>query len=87
MKSKSSSLNSAGVHKNPNSGTQGRRGKVAPESGTNNSTATVWAGHLAPNAPELRAILLGLGLINVGQSLPKIPVYFLRSVYSFDLKK
>lgn len=66
---------------------QRRRGKVAPESGAHNSTATVWAGHLAPNAPELRSILLGLGLVNVSQPLSEVPVYFLRRVHTFDLKK
>jgi hypothetical protein len=66
---------------------QGRRGKVAPESGADNSTATVRADHLAPNAPELRSILLGLGLVHVGQPLSKVPVHFLTCIHTFNLKE
>lgn len=45
------------------------------------------AGDLAPNAPELGSILLGLGLVNVSQPLAKVPVHFLRSVHSLDLEE
>lgn len=66
---------------------QGSRRQVTPESGTDNSTVTVWTGNLAPNTTELGSILLGLGLVYVGQPLSKVPVHLLGGVHSLDLKK
>lgn len=82
-----SSLDAAGIHEHSDSAAQRRGREVAPESGADNATATVGAGHLAPNNTELGSILLGLGLVNVSQPLSKVPVNFLRCVHTFDLEE
>lgn len=81
------SLDAAGIHEHSDSAAQRRGREVAPESGADNATATVGAGHLAPNNTELGSILLGLGLVNVSQPLSKVPVNFLRCVHTFDLEE
>lgn len=44
-------------------------------------------GNLTPNAAIVAAILLHLGLVNVGQFLPSIPCNFFLGVYPLDLNK
>ena len=63
----------------------GFRRKVRLELSTNDTAVTVRPGDLSPDAPIVGPILLHLGLVDVRQSLPAVPIHLLLGVHSLHL--
>lgn len=63
----------------------GLRGKVGLELGADDSRVAVGAGDLAPDAPVVGAVALGLGLVDVRHALPGVPRDVLLGVHALDL--
>lgn len=61
--------------------------QVLPEFRANNPTITMRPNNLAPYATEQCVVLLSLPLVNIGQSLPEIPIHFLLCVHPLNLQK
>ena len=59
--------------------------QVGLELGSNNATVSVRPSDLAPDAAVMRAVLLDLGLVDVGHPLPAVPLNFLLGVHTLDL--
>lgn len=66
---------------------QSGRRKVLPELGAHYSAVPVSSRDLSPDDPEKGAILLGLPLVDIRQSLSQVPIHLLLGVYAFNLNQ
>lgn len=75
------------IHHDTELATDSLRGQVLSELGLHNSAVAVGSGDLAPNGSVLGASLVGLCLVDVGDSLAQVETGRASSSHSLDLQQ
>eukprot|EP00983_Pelagomonas_calceolata_P112083 1159846-Pelagomonas_calceolata.AAC.28 len=74
----------AGVQHDAHGGAQAAGRQVLPELGAHGAGVAVRTGDLAPNAAEVGALLLGLGLVDEGQLLAQVELGLLGALHALN---